>query len=511
MEHHRFSELATVFYDLPLPEEQMRLAGYAALIAYYELDVPLPSNLSAVSLKHRKYETDRWQVFTPKHLPPETLAGHLIFAFKHESVDLGVLSKLFSRIDGPEIEEIVRREPTGKYSRRIWFFYEWLTGKTLDVPDTKTGTYVDALNPVFQYPGPASSSKRHRVRNNLPGVQGFCPLVRRTERLDRLMAMDLAKGAREVIGKVHPDIIQRAAAFFLLKDSKASYAIEGENPPRNRAERWSRAIGQAGRNELTLDEFVRLQKIVIEDARFIKMGWRDEGGFIGTHDRMTATPLPDHISAHWEDLPALMNGLIETHRKLSRSDYDPILSAALIAFGFVFIHPFVDGNGRIHRYLIHHVMAAAGFTPKGIVFPISAVILERLEEYRKILEACSKPRLPLIEWQPTERNNVEVLNETLDLYRFFDATLQAEFLYECVRETIESSLPKEVDYLTRHDRMRKWIAEHFEMPDRVAELLISFLRHGNGKLSKRALEREFSALDEGEVERIEEAYNGIFD
>lgn len=97
MKDHRFSEPVTVFHDLLLPEDQMRLAGYEALMAHDELDVPLPLKLSAVSLKHRKYETDRWQVFTPKHLPPDTLAGHLIFALKHEPVDLGVLSKFFSQ------------------------------------------------------------------------------------------------------------------------------------------------------------------------------------------------------------------------------------------------------------------------------------------------------------------------------------------------------------------------------------------------------------------------------
>ena len=61
---------------------------------------------------------------------------------------------------------------------------------------------------------------------------------------------------------------------------------------------------------------------------------------------------------------------------------DPVVAAAMIAFGFVFIHPFVDGNGRIHRYLIHHVLAERGFAPKGIVFPVSAVILERIDDVR---------------------------------------------------------------------------------------------------------------------------------
>lgn len=42
--------------------------------------------------------------------------------------------------------------------------------------------------------------------------------------------------------------------------------------------------------------------------------------------------------------------------RFAKSIYDPVLAAG-IAFGFVFIHPFEGGNGRIHRYLIHHVLA----------------------------------------------------------------------------------------------------------------------------------------------------------
>jgi hypothetical protein len=57
----------------------------------------------------------------------------------------------------------------------------------------------------------------------------------------------------------------------LLKDSKASYAIEGETPPENRAERWGKAIGQAGQKDLTKDELLRLQKAVIKDRRFVDM------------------------------------------------------------------------------------------------------------------------------------------------------------------------------------------------------------------------------------------------
>lgn len=88
--------------------------------------------------------------------------------------------------------------------------------------------------------------KRHRIRNNLPGVREFCPLVRKTSLLKSLIELDLAQQIKVIIGKIHPDVMARTAAFLLLKDSKASYAIEGEKPAQNRAQRWGRAIGQAG-------------------------------------------------------------------------------------------------------------------------------------------------------------------------------------------------------------------------------------------------------------------------
>jgi len=505
-----FSQTVSSFHGIALPEAGMSLAGYSALIAGFGLSVPLPNCLAAISAKHHRYEKEPWAVFTPKHRPEDTLAGHLIFALKNEGIDLAVLNALFAVVPVSDIVGIIKGEPTGGYSRRVWFLYEWLTDQKLDIPDATAGNYVDALDSAFQYASSPTVSKRHRVRNNLPGTRNFCPLIRRTPKLETLIAERLDLKAKKSLGTVHADILSRAAAFLLLKDSKASYAIEGERPPYNRAERWGRAIGEAGRQKLTADELLRLQEIVIGDKRFISMGWRKEGGFIGVHDRSTNAPIPDHISARWEDIPALIEGLIEANKILAEGPCDPVLSAAVIAFGFVFIHPFEDGNGRIHRYLIHHVLAEKGFAPPGIVFPVSAVILEHLDEYRRTLEAYSKPRLGLIEWEPTQSGNVKVLNETIGLYRYFDATRQAEFLYECVQETVEKTLPEEVAYLERHDRMKGFIAEHFEMPDKLAETLIAFLRQSGGKFSKRARSKEFSKMTENELAMLEEQFAEIF-
>jgi Fic family protein len=505
-----FSQTVSSFHGIALPEPGMSLAGYSALIHGFDLRVPLPDRLAAISAKHHRHEKEPWSIFTPKHKPEDTLAGQLIFALKHEGVELGMLKSLFATVPASEIAEIVKSEPTGGYSRRLWFLYEWLTDQKLDIPDATAGNYVDALDEKFQYGSSPISSKRHRVRNNLPGTRNFCPLIRRTPKLEAFIGERIDLQAKKSLGAVHADILSRAAAFLLLKDSKASYAIEGERPPYNRAERWGRAIGEAGQQKLTPEELLRLQDIVIGDKRFISMGWRKEGGFIGVHDRSTNAPIPDHISARWEDAPALIEGLIEANRILADGSCDAVLAATVIAFGFVFIHPFEDGNGRIHRYLIHHVLAEKGFAPRGIVFPVSAVILEHIDEYRRTLETYSKSRLNLIEWEPTQLGNVNVLNETIDLYRYFDATRQAEFLYECVQETVEKTLPEEVAYLERHDRMKGFITEHFEMPDKLLETLIAFLRQGNGKFSKRARSKEFAKLTEKELAMLEEKFVEIF-
>ena len=503
-----FSGPVTVFHERRLPELATP-AGYAALIGALRLKVPVPRTLVAIGTRHKRLERDGWRLLTPRHAPAATLEGHLTFALKYEGLDLAVLKRLFLATGPAPVEAIVRAKPTGSYARRIWFLYEWLMGQRLELPDLKKVAYVDALDPTQQWPGLAADSPRHRVRNNLPGTPAFCPLVFRTPALEEFVALDLAAQAKAVAARVPADLLARTAAFLLLKDSRASYVIEGEDPPQDRVQRWGRAIGQAGRKPLDLDELLRLQRIVVGDARFVRFGLRREGGFVGEHDRDTGAPIPVHISARHEDLPSLIDGMVMFDRDNARA-LDPVIAAAALAFGFVFVHPFEDGNGRIHRYLIHHVLAARGFNPPGIVFPVSATILSRIDDYRRVLEDYSSRVLPLIDWRPTERGNVEVLSDTADFYRYFDATPQAEFLYACVRRTVEEDLPEEADYLRRYDAFKGRIQALVEMPDRTVDLLFRMLRQNGGRLSRRARSKEFTGLTDNEATQIEAAYREAF-
>ncbi len=47
-----------------------------------------------------------------------------------------------------------------------------------------------------------------------------------------------------------------------------------------------------------------------------------------------------------------MDGLLGTAELLIRdADLDPVVLAAVVSFAFVLVHPFDDGNGRLHRWL----------------------------------------------------------------------------------------------------------------------------------------------------------------
>lgn len=510
MKNKSLSPKISIFHGRTAPEEGF-LVGYGAIINAFNLNVPVPERLSLISTKKRQYKTEGWQVFTSRHLPDDTLYKQLVFALKYEGINLLLIKKLFEKITEKQTIDLLQEEPLGQYSRKLWFLFEWLFNKKLPIDDLQMGNYVVLLNEKLQYARPTGEkSSRHRIINNLPGTPDFCPLVRKTNKLEQYIDENPAKQQSTILKDIHKDILQRASAFLLLKDSKASFHIEGESPKSQRAARWGKAIGQAGANKISKQELIRLQQIVIGDKRFVDMGFRKQGGFVGEHDRITGEPIPDHISARWEDLDQLMNGFISTSKLLLESDMDAVIAAAMVAFGFVFIHPFEDGNGRIHRYLIHHTLAKKEFSQQGIIFPVSASILDHITDYRNVLESYSHPLLDFIEWKETKDHNVEILNETIDYYRYFDGTKLSEFLYDCVKDTIERIIPEEIDYLTKYDQFKRYLENEFDLPDKIIDLIVRFLNQNEGEFSNRALEKEFSKLTATEVKEIETNFKKIF-
>ena len=119
--------------------------------------------------------------------------------------------------------------------------------------------------------------------------------------------------------------------------------------------------------------------------------------------------------------------------------------------------------------------------------------------------------LPPIEWKPTDSGNVEVLNDTADFYRYFDATQHAEFLYKCVRRTVERDLPTEADYLARHDEALRRIMNRVEVPDQLAAQFLLFVRQNRGALPIRRRKSEFALLEDREVDDLERIVEESFD
>ena len=499
------------FQDRLVPRG-MRPVGLAALIQGLGLAAPVrtPSVVAEGHIKGSRRIEDGWTVFDKRYWPGDKVTDHLTFALRHEPIDLLILKRAFDTIPAEAIVTFVRARPKGAFTRRAWFFYETLTGMTLDIDDAEPVTAVNALDPETCFTGTPLLSKRHRVRDNLLGIGEYCPIIRRTATLETFMGRGLAQKAAGTVGRTGKHLTTRASSFLLLADSSASFEIEGERPPRNRLERWGRAVLQAGKYQLSLDELNRLHGVLIEDTRFAKAGLRPDGVFLGERDH-NGDPRPEFIGARPEDLAKLVAGMLEANERMRESGLDPVLQAAATAFGFVYFHPYQDGNGRLHRCLIHHVLAEREFTPPGMVFPVSSAMLDWIDAYRKTLQEHSGPLMDFIDWQPTSERNVEVTNDTADLYRYFDCTAEAEFLYRCVARTVEHDLPNEIDFLQRQDEAQSHIMEIVDMPDRLAQDLLMFMRQNKGKIPNRRRKREFAALTDEEVEQIEEIYTEVFE
>ncbi len=498
--------------DLPGRPLDAQLLGYAALIEHYDLECPPPRRLTALSNVGQKTTQRRegveWLLLprTAKYQIPETPIEHIGVALKHEGVDLRVINRLFSIGIEHELTEYIRGNPRGIYTRKAWFLYEWMTGNKLDIEEPYGVRYVDLLDPTEYITRQSTRSSRHKIDNNLTGVPNFCPLIRRTERLTTERVQSLAREANQAVSDADPAVLRRAVGFMLLNESKGSFGIEGETPPRNRLERWGRLIADAGEINLSTETIEDIHRSLFDPKQHVvKLGLRNEGGFVGRHDMRDQTPIPDHVSARHDDLTSLLSSLFEAYGLLRKSQFDPVLTATILGFGFVFIHPFEDGNGRLHRFLIQKALVDMNFNPRGVILPVSAAILEDLVGYRNALEAYSRHTLSGIDWKSTEKGNVEVLNDTSYLYRYFDATRQSEYLLDRIERTVKYSLPAELTYIQRFDDAKKLISEKIDLPDRLSSLLIQFCAQNGGTLSRRKREEYFDNLDDRQVEQVEEA------
>ncbi len=480
--------------------------GLHAIIDLLGLEVPRPAVRSLLVGGPRKTRVTEAGVLEsyPRAYDPGTgVLGHLRFALRYEPVDLGVYKAAFRRIDRQDLERWIQGEPNGIFARRAWYLYELLEGRKLAVDDLTSGPYVELLNPDLHVAGPPVRIRRQRVFDNLLGNRDFCPLIRRSDKLGEALSQDLAGQARSLLADLDPAVLKRAVHYLFTKETRSSFEIEGEHPSSERAGRFVSALMRADAFDPgDKASFTSLQNAIV-DPRYAQSDWRKEQVYVGE-------TLPDYsqlvhfVCPRPGDVPSLMEGWMRMAGRLlgPSSTVHPVCAASLLAYGFVFIHPFQDGNGRIHRFLVHKVLSAMGFSPSGMVFPVSAAMLRDRAAYDRSLECFSAAIAPFIRYTMGPDQSLAVENATADLYRYFDATAQAEFLFDCVAGTIRRDLKQELEFLVFFDRAAAAAREVVDMPGQRASLLIRLIHQNQGRLSKakRAL---FAELTDEEIGRIE--------
>jgi Fic family protein len=428
------------------------------------------------------------------------VVSHLRFALRHEPIDLGILVGVLKAMAPAALESWVRAEPTGAYSRRAWFFYETFTGKTLDLEDTRAGNYVEALDPERHIVADRRNSARHRVIDNLLGGPDLCPTIRRTARLTERMGVHIDEEARALIESYDPVTLARAVNYLYTKETRSSFAIEGETPSASRTDRFVTALKAAPAFTPDKESLIQLQGEIV-DPRYAAKDWRDFQNFVG--ETVGGYREEIHfICPRPKDVPDLMDAWFALTERLVNGVVDPVVAAAVASFAFVFIHPFADGNGRIHRFLMHHVLAKRGYSPAGVIFPISAAIMRDRHSYDQVLETFSKPLLQFTDWRWTSEQEIAVTNDTSDLYRYFDATVFAEYLYDRVADTVRRDLKEELGFVAVFDRAFNSVCEIVDMPDRRASFLVRLCMQNGGRLSatKRS---QFPELSDAEIAQLE--------
>jgi len=497
------------------PLSSLRPAGYAALTERHGIEV-MPNwhkSFVAANEAHRVDSTGRVieETYPSKYWPGDSVGEHLEFALKYDGTNLAILDRLFRVLDKEEFLRYVRSKPRGKYARRLWFFYEFLTGNALPLSDLKRGNYVNLLDPEGYYTVvPARQVRRQRINDNLLGDSSFCPVIRRTEKLRSSEDADLPKRCRQVVSVYPPELLKRALSYLYTKETKSSFEIEHIKPDSTRTERFIGLLQLAEREDFCdKPRLIDLQNRIV-DPRFRDPDYRASQNYVGEAVSWQkekvhfACPKP-------EDLPGLMEGLLRAHGRMSEGGISAVAHAAAVAYGFVFLHPFEDGNGRIHRFLIHNILARRGFTPKDIMFPVSASMLKAPADYDASLEAFSKPLMPLVEYSLDDEGLMTVRNDTATWYRYIDMTPQAEALFVFIERTINTELVEELSFLANYDRTKTAIQGIVDMPDRKIDLFIRGCLQNNGRLSARKRTSHFDFLSDKEVARMEKAVQSAYE
>lgn len=488
--------------------------------ANIELVAPLYI-ISSIGGRRETINKDDFQhnIYQDTMRPADTFIAHLQFHMRHEVIHFEMLARLFEKVGGNDIQTWVNNEPTGKYARCSAFLYEWLTGNTLNVPKNIGGNYVNALDSrklVTADPTQIIKNSRWRINDNIAGTTDFCPMLVKTERFNQAASLNIRAMMSELNHEFGEDLLMRASVWMTLRESRASFTIEGEGKSIKRIERFADVMARRtglGEVPLTGKLLAELQQEILGDKNIIEhYGIRQSPVFVGQTQIRGLKEIVHYIAPPADELLAKLNGLRTFISKTN--EQSSTMRSAVTSFAFVYIHPLADGNGRVHRFLINDILRRDGAIHEPIILPISQAIAEHASDrqaYDNILDTISKPLMETLRGhysfnkQPTHYpdgidSNLSFKQTKIaqPIWRFIDLTPHVQYLSKIIHQVIKHDMHEESRYLKQHDYARVAIKEVLEMPNDYADRIIRSLLNNKGDQSNKLL-KEFPFLADDEV------------
>lgn len=509
------------------------LAGGAWLVARYGIQLVMPLAVqSRIGGRRSTQQADsfRTETFVEGMRPGANLRGHLTFHLKHEVPHLEMLSRLFVQVDTAELLAWINDEPSGQYARRAGFLYEWLTGNALDLQALIAGPYVDVLDDrklVAASPAESVPNRRWRVRNNLPGTPAFCPVVFKTSDAERAFAIDIQSLLNDLALEFGEDVLMRSAVWMTLRESKSSFAIEGEADQSDRVQRFAEVLARrTGEGDMPLNDsaLAQLQAEILGPRTTLQMlGLRQSPVFVGEQARYQE--VVHYVAPPSADIQAMLHGLTVFWQRTQGQS--AVMRSAVLAFGFVYIHPLADGNGRVHRFLINDALRRDGVVKAPMILPVSSLVSSDPAErraYDRILDAISRPLMSAltgtVEFSAQQtaypdgiRSNFVFKGHAIanPVWRYLDLTRHVGYVADLLMRTINEDMREESRYLQMHAQARTAIKKIIEMPDMQIDRVIRSVQANKGKLSNLLAEEIPLLAEAGVWEAVVRAVEHAFD
>jgi len=493
----------------------VKLAGYTYLVEKLGLSLP-PLDLELAvgdkaSDEVKPYGSVKIKVLAKTRKVGSNEFEHLETAIQYQGIRLSYLVPIFDKLDTALLTNFISEKPQAINRRCIWYLYEWLTDTRLELQNSQSN-YAPLLDERYYYTSSAGvKNPRTRIINNMIGNKQFCPIIRKPKEIIECAKKDLMGMAQFQLNNIHksinPELLGRSVEYLYTKETKSSTEIEKENTSAEKMRKFYRVLKTSGAINLSERRLVDIQNEIVRSEKR-DTGFRKEEIYVGETRRTWQDSLEENIhfiGPKYEQVESMMTGLLDMHKALLMDNtLPPMMHAALVSFGFVYIHPFSDGNGRIHRYLIHDVLKNRTTTDQDFIIPVSATILQRSKEYDKVLESISKPIMALINYDIDEADHsISINNDISYMYRYPDLTPHVLFLYNMMEASISEDLIQEVLYIVKYDTVKTAIEERYDIPNKELNLLIQLALQNNGKISKRKRERFFGWIGDEELKSLE--------